>query len=131
MRAGSHVKAWAVLQDWLASRGHTLADYHWLCEHVLHWHDRRYLNRLSEDYLERLMALKDHGRALDVVRARLDQDPSFRPKSAAATLSLAQLAAQGGGLPRIARTLLSDFDTRFPGDPGVGAARALADRLAR
>ena len=131
MRTGSHTKAWGLLQDWLAARGHTLSDYHWLCEHVVHWHDRRYASRLSEDYLERLIALKDHGRALDVIRERLDEDPAFRPKSATATFSLAQLAAQGGGLPRIARILLSDFDTRFPDDPRVGAARALADRLAR
>jgi hypothetical protein len=131
MRTGSHTKAWGLLQDWLASRGHALSDYHWLCERVVHWHDRRYANRLSEDYLERLIAFKDHGRALDVVRERLDQDPTFRPKTAAATWNLSQLAAQGGGVPRIARILLSDFGTRFPDDPRVGAARALAKRLAR
>ena len=28
-----------------------------------------------------------------------------------------------------ARALVADFDTRFPGDPGVVAARALAERL--
>jgi hypothetical protein len=129
MRAGSHTKAWMLLQDWLASRGHAIADYHWLCEHVAHWHDSRYANRLTEDYLEKLVVLKEYGRALDVVRQRLDQDPSFRPKSAAATLRLAELAAHGGGLPRIARALVADFDTRFPGDPGVNAARALAESL--
>jgi hypothetical protein len=131
MRVGSHVRAWSLLQDWLASRGHAVADYHWLCGHVVHWHDPRYSNRLTEEYLERLLALKDHGRALDVVRERLDRDPAFRPKTAAATLRLAELAAQGGGLPRIARTLLSDFEARFPDDPGAGAARSLAERLAR
>lgn len=77
------------------------------------------------------MALKDHGRALDVAKRRLEQGPSFRPKTAVATWSLARLAAQGGGLPRVARTRLSDFDTRFPGDPRVGAARARAERLGR
>jgi len=131
MRTGSHTKAWTLLQDWLTSRGHAIADYHWLCGQVAHWHDPRYSNRLSADYLERLVALKDHGRALDVVKQRLEQDPSFRPKTAAATLSLAQLAAQGGGVPRVARRLLSDFDTRFPDDPRVGAARTLAERLGR
>jgi hypothetical protein len=99
MRAGSHTKAWALLQDWLASRGHAISDYHWLCEHVAHWHDPRYSNRLTEDYVDKLLLLKDRGRALDVVRQRLDEDPSFRPKTAAATLSIAELAAQGGGLP--------------------------------
>ena len=129
MRAGSHTKAWALLQDWLASRGHAIADYHWLCDHVAHWHDRRYSNRLTEDYLERLLTLKEHGRALDVLRQRLDQDPSFRPKTAAATLRLAELASQGGGLPRVARILVADFHTRFPDHPGVGAAQALGERL--
>jgi hypothetical protein len=131
MRAGSHTRAWALLQDWLASRGHAIGDYYWLFEHVSHWHDRRYANRLTEDYLERLVVLKEYGRALDVVRQRLDQDPSFRPKSGATTLRLAELAAQGGGLPRIARALVADFETRFPGDPGVAAARAFAERLGR
>ena len=129
MRAGSHTKAWALLQDWLASRGHAIGDYHWLFEHVAQWHDRRYANRLTEDYLEKLAVLKEYGRALDVLRQRLNQDPSFRPKSAATTLRLAELAAQGGGLPRIARVLLADFDTKFSGDPGVVAARTLAERL--
>jgi hypothetical protein len=131
IRVGSHTKAWALLQDWLAARGHAIADYHWLCEHVVHWPDRRYSNRLTEEYLEKLLLLKEHGRALDVIRQRLDQDPSFRPKTATATLRLAELAAQGGGLPRVARTLVGDFQARFPDDPGVGAARALAERLGR
>jgi len=30
MRAGSHTEEWAILQDWLRSRGHAMADYHWL-----------------------------------------------------------------------------------------------------
>jgi hypothetical protein len=131
MRVGSHTKAWALLQDWLASRGHAIADYRWLLDHVAHWHDRRYSNRLTEEYLEKLVTLKDYGRALDVLRLRLDHDPSFRPKTAAATLQLAELAAQGGGLPRIARILVADFPTRFPDHPGVSAARALGEQLGR
>lgn len=129
MRAGEHIKAWAMLQDWLASRGRTIADYHWLCERVSHWHDPRYSNRLTEEYLERLLALKEHGLALDALRQHWARDPSFRPKTAAATLRLAELAAQGGGQPRLARALVGDFDRRFPDDPGVGAARALAEKL--
>ena len=129
MRAGSHTKAWSVLQEWLASRNHSISDYHWLCDHVVHWHDRRYSNRLNEEYLEKLLALKEHGRALDVVRRCLKVDPAFRPKTAAATLRLAELATLGGGLKPLARTLLADFDARFPSDPHARAARALADQL--
>jgi hypothetical protein len=56
----------------------------------------------------------------------LSTDPSFRPKSAAATLRIARIAAAGGGTPRVARALLADFPARFA---GVAAAAALARHL--
>jgi hypothetical protein len=64
-----------------------------------------------------------------VVSARLIDDPLFRPKSAAATLQIARIAAAGGGAPRVARTLLADFPARFADDPSVAAATALARHL--
>ena len=73
--------------------------------------------------------LKRTGEALDVVAARLADDAGFRPKTAAATLQIARIAAAGGGTPRIARTLLADYSTRFTGDPSVAAAEALARHL--
>jgi hypothetical protein len=130
MRAGSHSKAWSVLQQWLASRGHLISDYEWLRERAVHWHDGRYANRLSEEYLERLITLKENGRALDVVKQRLAEDPAFRPRTASATLQLAQLAVQGGA-PGVARMLLDDFATRFPNDPGLVAAQKLLQQLTR
>ena len=129
LRAGSHVKCWAVLQEWLTRQGSHPEDYRWLCEHVLNWEDSRYITRLSEDYVDRLLALKRNGEAVDLVAQRLLADQHFRPKSAAATLSIAQLAARGGGMPRVARALLADFGTRFEGDPRVGAANLLARQL--
>jgi hypothetical protein len=129
MRAGSHTRAWELLQAWLASRGHAPDDYRWLCGRVAAWDDPRYVTRLTEDYVDRLLVLKRNGEALDVVAARLGQDPSFRPKSAAATLQIARIAAAGAGVPRVARTLLADFPVRFPGDPNVVAADALARHL--
>jgi hypothetical protein len=126
MRAGSHTRAWQLLQDWLAARGNAPDDYRWLCGRVASWGDPRYMTRLTEDYVDRLLVLKRNGEALDVVARRLTDDPSFRPKSAAATLQIARLAAAGGGTPRVARTLLADFPARFAGDPSVAAAAALA-----
>jgi hypothetical protein len=130
MRAGSHIKSWQMLEDWLKSRGNTPEDYRWLCERTLSWDDPRYITRLTEEHVARLLTLKRSGEALDVVGQRLNLDPNFRPKSAADTLSLAQLAARGGGAPRVARALLSDFATRFAGDPRLPAAQALKDHLA-
>jgi hypothetical protein len=129
MRAGSHTHAWQLLQAWLTARGNAPDDYRWLCGRVSSWGDPRYVTRLTEDYVDRLLALKRNGEALDVVSARLTHDPSFRPKSAAATLQIARIAAAGGGTPRVARALLADFPARFAGDPCVAAATALARHL--
>ena len=129
MRAGSHTRAWELLQAWLAGRGRAPDDYRWLCGRVATWGDPRYVTRLTEDYVDRLLTLKRSGEALDVVAGRLAGDPSFRPKSAAATLEVARIAAAGGAKPSVARTLLSDFPTRFAGDPCVAAAAALARHL--
>jgi hypothetical protein len=129
MRAGAHIKCWQLLTDWLKSRGYTPDDYRWLCQHVLSWDDPRYITRLTEDYVDRLLTLKRTGEALDVVAQRLAVDQRFRPKSAAATLAIAKMAVSGGGTPRVARALLADFGTRFAGDPHVAEAQALAHRL--
>jgi hypothetical protein len=129
MRADAHVKSWELMQSWIASRGNQPHDIGWLCERVESWGDPRYVTRFTEEHIERLLALKKTSEALTVLAKRLDLDPKFRPKTAADTLSLAQLAARGGGAPRVARALLSDFATRFPGDPRIGTAAALAQHL--
>jgi hypothetical protein len=129
MRAGSHVKSFRMLEEWLKGRGYTPEDYRWLCERTASWDDPRYVTRLTEEFVARLLMLKRTGEALDVVGQRLDLDPGFRPKSAADTLSIAQLAARGGGAPRVARILLSDFAARFAGDSQVATAQALKDHL--
>lgn len=129
MRADRHINAWELLQRWLAEHGHAVDAYAWICDSVSNWGDARYLTRLSQDHIERLLALKRTGEALDVVCSRLAADPSFRPKTAAATLQIAQLAARGGGVPKVARALTSDFADRFPGDPRTPTAVALARHL--
>lgn len=129
MRAGSHIKSFQMLEDWLKGRGNTPEDYRWLCERTLSWGDPRYVSRLTEELIARLLTLKHTGEALDVVAQRVNLDPSFRPKSAADTLGIARLAARGGGASRLARILLSDFARRFPDDPCLGEALALKDHL--
>jgi hypothetical protein len=129
MRAGSHTRAWQTLQGCLTARGNAPDEYRWLCSRVATWDDPRYVTRLTEDYVDRLLALKRNGEALDVVASRLMHDPAFRPKSAAATLQIAELAARGGGRSGVARVLLADFPARFAADPNVEAAAALARHL--
>ena len=128
-RAGMHDKAWEQLQNWLISRGKQVEDLRWLTERLRTWPDPRYVSRLTEDYVDRLMALKRHGEALDAVVERLAVDPKFRPSSSTATFRLAELAGRGGGAHAVGRMLLSDFAERFPTDPHVEAARRLASEL--
>ncbi len=128
MRASSHVKCWQTLNDWLTSRGRAPADYRWLCERVLSWDDPRYVTRLTQDYLERLLYMKRTGEALDTLGQRFNLDASFRPKSAADTLSLARLAVHGGKRS-LSRALLADFAVRFSGDPLISEADTLARQL--
>jgi hypothetical protein len=130
MRVGEHVVAWKLLQTWLASKDNDLEEYRWLCGRLTYWSDPRYVTRLTEEYVDRLLVLKRNGEALDMVTQRLRLDPGFRPKTAAATLQIAQIAAQGGA-PRTARALLADFTERFAGDPCVEAAGALARELTK
>jgi hypothetical protein len=129
MRAGAHIKSWQVLSAWLQGRGFSPEDYRLLCERTEKWDDPRYITRLTEEHVARLLVLKRTGEALDVVVQRVNLDANFRPKSAADTLSVAQLAARGGGAPRIARILLSDFAARFKDDPRVPEADALSTHL--
>jgi hypothetical protein len=129
VRSGSHVEAWQMMQAWLTKRGSVPDDYRWLCGRVSTWGDSRYLTRLTEDHVERLLALKRNGEALDVVAQRLALDPSFRPKTAASTWQIAQLAAIGGGTARVARALVADFSSRFPGDPRIAPAAILSRQL--
>jgi hypothetical protein len=128
-RAGSHVRAWEMFQALLTKRGHAPDDYRWLCEHVAPWVDPRYVTRLTQEHVDRLLTLKRAGEALDIVARRLKIDPSFRPKTGAATMTIAGIAIEGGGMLGVTRTILEDFPTRFPGDPNIPAAVALQQKL--
>jgi hypothetical protein len=128
MRCGNHARSWRVLSEWLRSRGDQPEDYAWLSARIFNWEDGRVISRLTEARVARLLALRRSTAVLAVVAQRLSADPHFRPCSAADTLSMAQIAAQGGA-QRISRILLSDFSARFPGDPRVSVSEALKRRL--
>lgn len=129
VRVGQHVQAWKMLEAWLLSRGSTIEDYRGLLGRVTTWPDMRYANRLTQEFVARLLALRLTGEALDAVTERLKLDASFRPKTANATLTIEQLATRGGGTVGVARVLLKDFGTRFPGEPQVQAANGLLRQI--
>jgi hypothetical protein len=128
MRCGNPVRSWRVLSEWVVSRGDQPEDYKRLSARVSHWEDMRVISLLTEARIARLLTLRRSSEVLEVAAQRLRADPHFRPHSAADTLALAQIAARGGA-QRISRTLLSDFGTRFAGDPRVSISEALKRRL--
>jgi hypothetical protein len=129
VRVGAHVEAWKILQDWLGSRGHDPEDYRWLTKQLAPWPDTRYVTRVAQEYVARLLVLKRNGEALDLVRERLVADPDFRLRTPAETLAFARLAARGGAKP-VARRMVEGFAERYPGDAGNEMAAQLARELA-
>jgi hypothetical protein len=129
LRAGNPDRSLRVLLEWLNSRGDAAEDYTWVATRIADWGDARQINRLYQERIARLLLLKRIDEVLDVMVRRLTVDRQFRPKSAADTLQVAQLAAQAGRLPRLSRALLSDFAARFKGDPRVPVAEALKRHL--
>lgn len=81
-------------------------------------------NRLAQLVITRSLA-RDDARALQTARDRLALDAEFRPRAAAETLRVAQLA-QSAGDPAMAAVLMQGFEQRFPGStPGatIGGAQ--------
>ena len=112
MYAEMHTKAWSLPALPYIVRSHDLGLS--LARDTSHIGRPSHANRVTVDYLEKLLKLRQRGRALDVLGQLLDRSPSFRPERASARLRLTELVAQRGSLSRIARLLVAQFDTRFP-----------------
>ena len=129
-RAGRQQTAWQTIEQHATRSPAPLTEYAWILERVATWPNPRLANRVAQALLPLLLAAQRNGEALRVVRARLQVDPEFRPLASEHLLKLAELARDGGDRPT-ARTLLHDFDHRFPDDPARDRAHRLAEQLAR
>jgi hypothetical protein len=128
LRCGNPNRSLRVLVEWLSERGDQAEDYAWLCSRIASWDDARQINHLTQERVARLLTLKRTDEVLELMVQRLTTDKTFRPKTSADTLKVAQLAARSGHA-RIAQALLSDFAARFKGDPRIPAAYALKQQL--
>ena len=129
LRAHNPLRTWRLLSEWLRSRGERPEDYTWLTSRIAEWNDSRFLNRLAQAHVSRLLTLERGGEALQVTADRMAVDSRFRPRTAPDTLILAQLAARNGAMRSLAAVLLSDFAGRFKGDPRTLLADKLRQRL--
>jgi hypothetical protein len=98
LRLGRSLDAWQEIERWLAAHGdaeRAYIEYSLLTEATARWHDPRIADRLARDFLTRLLARGDNGKALEIAERRLDANPAFLPVQADA-VRLAELARYAG-----------------------------------
>jgi uncharacterized protein HemY len=109
---------------------HADGEYEWLLVGLKQLEDPRHLDRLRNEYLERLVSGRRSADGLKALERIWRATPDFRLRDAATTLTLARTALDAG-TQRDARILLVDFAQRFAGHPSVQLAAALSSRLTR
>ena len=128
-RGGNLAGAWHRIEGELARQQHAFEFYEWMLERLRRLDDPGLARRLAQHYVTRALA-RDNARVTRVVQRCLADDASFRPRSAAETLRVAELARLAGDR-HTARAMLVDFPAHFPGDGGIAQAAAMARQLAR
>jgi hypothetical protein len=129
-RAGGRGNPFASVQQRAIQSPSPVAEYAWIHDRVATWPDPALANRVAQELLPLLLSARRHGEALKLVKTRLQADAGFRPLASSELIKLVELARDGGER-RLARSLLHDFERRFPDDPLRGIARQLAEELAR
>lgn len=128
-RGGNLAAAWHTIERELAVQNYAFEFYDWLLERLGRLGTPRLASRLGQDYLSRALG-RDNARVTRLVQRCLTADPSFRPRSGAETLRVAELARLAGDR-RTAEALLVDFARHFPGDAALAQAAAMAQQLRR
>jgi hypothetical protein len=128
-RGGNLAAAWHTIEAELRVQHHAFEYYDWLLERLGKLDNPRLASRLGQDYLSRALA-RDNARVTRLVQRCLAADPSFRPRSGAETLRVAELARLAGDRPS-ALALLADFERHFPGDIARAQAASMAEQLRR
>lgn len=126
-RGGNLAAAWLSIEGELARQQHAFEFYDWMLERLRGLDDPGLARRLAQHYVTRALT-RDNARVTRLVQRCLADDASFRPRSAAETLRVAELARLGGDR-RTARAMLVDFPAHFPGDSGIAQAAAMVRQL--
>ncbi|HVN43091.1 MAG TPA: hypothetical protein VMT50_09935 [Steroidobacteraceae bacterium] len=129
-RSGHTGNAWATIEQRIAQSADPAAEYAWIHERASTWPNPRLANRIAQALLPLLLARQRNGEALEVARTRLRTDPAFRPKEGAEAIRLAELARAAGDRTS-ARSLLEDFEHRYPDHSARNVARRLSEDLDR
>ena len=127
-RSGASQNAWDSIQRRVGTGATAIAEYQWILQRVSAWPGHSLTHRVARELLGLLLAQHRNGDALQLVRAQVKADAGFRPATAEQTQQMALLARDGGDWP-LARTLLGDFESRFPAHPAQSRVRMLIEQL--
>jgi hypothetical protein len=88
-------EGWQEIQAWLerhAEGGQPLRELAAVLRSASSWDDARPADRLASELIAALLAMKENGKALEVLEQRLLSNPGFRPAQPAQIARLAELA---------------------------------------
>lgn len=128
-RGGNLAAAWHTIEGELSAQNYAFDYYDWLLERLGKLDNPRLASRLAQDYVSRALT-RDNARVTRLVQRCLATNPSFRPRSGAQTLRVAELARLAGDR-NTAQALLVDFEQHFPGDVALAQAASMAQQLRR
>lgn len=123
LRAREPVRAWAVLDAWLATQGRSPEAHAVLLARAAEWPDTRPAERLQRQLVTRLLALGRAGDALLSIEAAWRAGRRYAPSSARELARLVTLANDVGH-PRTAERLLDECTATFAADPEIAALAA-------
>lgn len=129
-RGGAFGNAWRTIERHVSSSPRPSEELQALFQRASQWPDQRLAHRLAQELIPQLLAARRTGDALNIVRAQLKADVTFKPLRAEDTIKLIELARDAGDR-RIARMLLTDFDERYEDDVTRRIAGQLAQHLER
>ncbi len=99
LRLGRTADSWGEIERWVAIHGRgerADPEFDALIDSTMRWEPPVVTDRLVSDYLDRLLARQDNGRALKTLARRLASHPSFRPARPEQATRLRELAALSG-----------------------------------
>jgi hypothetical protein len=92
-------EAWATLEEWIRKHcpdTHPFTEYHTLLEATCTWDDLLVGDRVTNEYLGKLLANGETGMALEALEIRLRTNPKFYPDQPAYAARLTELASLAG-----------------------------------
>jgi hypothetical protein len=129
-RSGARQNAWRDVVSQYEKSDEPLEEMRWMYHRIAVWPDPGLANRLAQELVPRLLAMRNHSESFEIVRKRLAADRNFRPIASGDLIRLATLARDVGDRAT-ARALLREFDRFYPNDPQQAAAEALTREVQR